>query len=173
MQRKTEQPKKCANCETLMMRKVYGTRLEDMAVFKRRKFCCLSCANTRKDPKYIGGRARKHLKERCEICGSPNRRQAHHKDRNKANNEPENIQTLCGSCHTALHWREGKTPKPRKYPPNCAVCGKATTRGLCDTHRTRFKRHGNARLVRKKTGSGWRYFEEYGTPNGPAFRELP
>ena len=172
MKAKTVIPKKCANCETMMTRKLYGNRLEDMAVFKRRRFCSLSCANTKAKPKSYNHRARKFLKDRCEVCGSAERRQAHHKDRDQSNNTPENIQTLCGSCHTALHWKEGKV-KPKNHPPFCAVCGKPSDRSLCETHRTRLKRYGNARLVRRKIGSEWRLFEEYGTPNGPEFRELP
>ena len=46
------------------------------------------------------------LKDVCEICGASkddilfNR---HHIDLDKTNNHPDNIQTLCVSCHTRLH----------------------------------------------------------------------
>lgn len=40
--------KKCECCETVLIRKRYGKRLESTTAFKKRKFCSLKCSNTRK-----------------------------------------------------------------------------------------------------------------------------
>ena len=104
MQRAKEQSKSCATCGTAMYRKRFNGRLEDLGAWKRRKFCSLSCANTKKEVGYHGNswRARKHLKHSCENCGSKKTLAAHHKDGNRKNNSAKNIMTLCVTCH-ALH----------------------------------------------------------------------
>jgi len=114
--------------------------------------------------------ARKLRKNVCEICGTMKNLQSHHRDENLGNNSPENIATLCGSCHTKHHWDNGKKAW-RIYEPSCKVCGKPAIRGLCETHRSRLKRHGSPYLVKKKVGSRWLLFEEYGTLNGPMYKE--
>lgn len=88
-----------------MSRKRYGAQLEALTAFNKRRFCSLSCANTRKTLTKHGysWRARKHLGILCEACGERRRLQAHHVDQNKANNDPQNIQTLCKWCHDYLH----------------------------------------------------------------------
>ena len=40
-----------------------------------------------------------HKKGACEQCGSKKNLMVHHKDGNRKNNEPSNLQTLCWSCH--------------------------------------------------------------------------
>lgn len=97
--------KPCQNCGVPMSRKRYGAQLEDLTVFSRRRFCSLSCANTRKTLTKHGysWRARKHLTISCEACGERRDLHAHHVDQDKANNQPENIQTLCKWCHGFLH----------------------------------------------------------------------
>jgi len=104
--RVAEKAKSCATCGRPMSRKRYDGRLEDLTAFNKRKFCSLSCANTRTELGKHGysWRARKHLKAFCEACGSANRREAHHIDQDRSNNDPENIQTLCCHCHTTWHW---------------------------------------------------------------------
>jgi hypothetical protein len=99
------QPKPCATCGTTMLRKRFSGVLEDLATFRRRRFCSLSCANTRPTVGYHGNswRARKHLKANCEVCGSDYMLAAHHKDEDRNNNTPENIQTLCVKCHAHIH----------------------------------------------------------------------
>lgn len=105
MRKVNEQSKPCESCGCQMRRKRFGGRLEDLGVFRRRKFCSLSCANTRQTVGYHGNswRARQHLKTNCEVCGSDYLLAAHHKDENRDNNTPENIETLCVSCHTKHH----------------------------------------------------------------------
>lgn len=92
-------------------------RLEDMGTFRRRRFCSLSCANSR--PK--GGASRKtyHYHARksrlgeCECCGTHKRLQVHHVNEDWADNSPSNLQTLCIFCHHfwhAMHKRLGVKP---------------------------------------------------------------
>lgn len=59
----------------------------------------------------------KHKKDKCEICGSKRKLVLHHKKKvvyNKvwniksADNSPENLQTLCSSCHLEVHYRMGR-----------------------------------------------------------------
>jgi hypothetical protein len=96
----------------------------------------------------------------CEVCGSQSRLGLHHKDRNRTNNSPENLQTLCPTCHTRLHWAEDKMPW-RRHSALCFVCGKPAKRsGLCETHRTRHLRHGSPYLLKKQLGGSWRLVDE-------------
>ena len=91
-------------------------------------------------------------KPACELCGSRSRLGLHHKDRDRTNNSSENLQTLCPTCHTCLHWEEGKTPW-RRHPAFCTVCDKPAKRlGLCETHRSRLLRHGSPYLTKKQFG---------------------
>ena len=102
--------KNCETCGTPMERKRYNGRLEDRAVYMRRRHCSLSCANSRqevtKDAHHW--RARLHKADSCEVCGPTERLHVHHKDRNHENNDPANLATLCASCHLKLHWREDR-----------------------------------------------------------------
>ena len=44
----------------------------------------------------------RHRKDACERCGgSPDH--VHHRDRDRGNGDPANLETLCGSCHSAEH----------------------------------------------------------------------
>ena len=105
MQKVCEELKPCAVCGQVMFRKRYGARLEDLNAFNRRKFCSLSCANTRMELTKHGysWRARKHLKISCEACGSALKLEAHHIDQDRTNNAAQNIQTLCSHCHDFWH----------------------------------------------------------------------
>jgi hypothetical protein len=63
----------------------------------------------------------------------------HHVDGNPANNEPPNLMTLCGSCHTRWHWQHGRRARPRAHL-NCSACGASARpwehmkRGMCSLH---------------------------------------
>ena len=105
MKRVKEQPKSCERCGVIMQRKRYGKQLEDLTAYRRRRFCSLSCANTKTRLTKHGysWRARKHLKDSCETCFSTQDLQAHHIDQSITNNNPENIQTLCKTCHSFWH----------------------------------------------------------------------
>jgi len=51
---------------------------------------------------------RKHVKMTCEKCGwtvpNPVLMDCHHKDFDKKNNDPSNIQSLCAVCHRIVHY---------------------------------------------------------------------
>src|SRR5690348_434461 len=55
------------------------------------------------NPMWIDGRCpthyRKFLKDFCERCRAADNLLIHHKDRNRKNNNPKNLETLCRSCH--------------------------------------------------------------------------
>lgn len=40
-----------------------------------------------------------HKKSKCQQCGSTKNLMVHHKDGNRKNNNPSNLETLCWSCH--------------------------------------------------------------------------
>lgn len=46
---------------------------------------------------------RRYRKDKCERCGSTLNLCVHHRDRNRFNNVPENLETLCKSCHQKEH----------------------------------------------------------------------
>ena len=105
---KVEPEKYCRICGIRLNRNRIGEsgRLEDLGVFKRRKYCSLKCANTRLRPSHwviYHWRARKHRKLSCEACGWTEHLHAHHVDGKPENNKKENIQTLCVYCHNFLH----------------------------------------------------------------------
>lgn len=105
---KPTQAKDCAECgSSFQRRRLTSGRLEDFAVYGRRLYCSLSCANSQtkggdsRSASHV--QARKHLRSSCECCGSTQKLHAHHCDENWANNDPTNLQTLCESCHRSWH----------------------------------------------------------------------
>lgn len=46
---------------------------------------------------------RKHKKDRCEVCGTTSELQVHHIDFDRENNSPDNLITLCQTCHMRVH----------------------------------------------------------------------
>jgi 5-methylcytosine-specific restriction endonuclease McrA len=100
-----------------MHRKRYNGRLEDLSVFLRRERCSNRCKFASQRQEVVGtGQMYKRaaslapLAPACQECGTTERLQRHHIDRNPANNVAENVMTLCVSCHTKWHWRHGKSP---------------------------------------------------------------
>lgn len=69
-----------------------------------------------KNPQWKGGltvkenEARNLRKDSCEECGAVTNLHGHHIDRNHWNSSPENIKTLCNSCHIKLHYLEDGNP---------------------------------------------------------------
>ena len=55
------------------------------------------------NPMWKDGRSpysyRRFLKPHCERCGKNEKLLIHHKDRNRLNQTPSNLETLCFSCH--------------------------------------------------------------------------
>lgn len=146
----------CEFCGASLNRKRYGQALEDRSAFIRRRFCDLKCANSKKDPLRSGylKRARKFLKPSCEKCGSVDNIGIHHKDRDWKNNNPDNLQTLCNVCHTALHWQEDPTFGARcPKRDRCLICDSKTKgHGYCLKHYQRWKKYGDPLLTRKVGG---------------------
>lgn len=118
---KATEPRHCEHCGSLLERRRNKSgRLEGFRDFMRRRFCSLSCANSR--PK--GGQsrkashyhARKQRLETCECCGAASRLQVHHVNEDWTDNSPANLQTLCIFCHHfwhAMHRRLGVMPTRR------------------------------------------------------------
>lgn len=42
---------------------------------------------------------------RCERCGDAGPMEIHHRDRDRTNNDPANLEALCRGCHLAEHDR--------------------------------------------------------------------
>lgn len=134
-------PKECEQCRAPMQRKRFGGRLEDRAVYRRRRFCnqtCMGLAHRKTDPTRDAYRKRAHplRKKTCEKCGTRERLSIHHDDRNWKNNEPSNIKTLCASCHTSLHHARGDINKTRSstVPTDCARSATPSSPPVLNSH---------------------------------------
>lgn len=144
---KTGEPKYCAACAKLLERKRINERMEDFGIFSRRKYCDRSCMSAGQVKSEVGRSAHlarvRHLKkDNCEMCGTKDRLTHHHKDRNWANDSPDNLMTLCNSCHTSLHHAAGEI-SPRRINGRCKFCGKESLRiSTCSTCKTRIRTHG-------------------------------
>ena len=82
-------------------------------------FCSQSCANTNTNKKMIGSNsrnytygessyrsyARRFKGNSCEICGFDKEYaiEVHHIDKNRKNNNIENLKVLCANCHLGVH----------------------------------------------------------------------
>lgn len=125
MPRKPTPERRCANCFEPMERKMINGRLEDLGAFMRRVYCGRACMAEAfvKDTSLDGSKRRRVTRSRgttCESCGATTNLHAHHCDGNLDNDSPENIQTLCGSCHATHHHharRVGLTVPGRKGSP--------------------------------------------------------
>jgi 5-methylcytosine-specific restriction endonuclease McrA len=76
--------------------------------FKRYIKYCRTCQCLRygmiRDKEYK--KYKKYKKDKCEKCdfkGDPIQLDVHHKDHNRKNNSPDNLQTLCANCHRLKH----------------------------------------------------------------------
>ena len=136
----------CRFCHAPLVPKlVRPNGYESPAIFARRKHCdraCMARGMQKEHPTrsaYLV-RARPFLKSACEQCGATDRRLTiHHKDLNWANNAPENLATLCSSCHTSLHHSRGDIVA-RGSAKLCTLCGRIQRRSVCHTCRTMVRR---------------------------------
>lgn len=147
--------KHCATCGKLMARRRYGKVLEGLKEFRRRRFCSLSCANTKAliKPKALHQCARKYREMVCEECNTTKKLHVHHKDENPSNNDLSNLQTLCASCHLRWHWRNGKTQPKRQSV--CKVCSAPARKlDMCQKHYIRFRKYGDPCLSKRGNALG-------------------
>jgi hypothetical protein len=108
--KKADPEKFCLACGARLERKYFNGRLEDLGAFKRRKYCnqgCMAQVFVKDVPSRSAllKRVDKYRGNSCEICGGTKNIHKHHIDGNLLNDSPENIQTLCGSCHITHHHR--------------------------------------------------------------------
>ncbi len=111
MKRKEDPIKYCEYCGEQMHRVRYPSRLEDLGAFKRRKNCSRECMAKAYDEVHFGEswyaehkQARELKKaDRCEVCGSTQNVDIHHKDGDWHNNALDNLIALCRSCHMKEH----------------------------------------------------------------------
>jgi len=156
--RKQAPEKFCLKCGLLLQRKVFNGRLEDFSIFLRRKYCNRECSwtHSRSESVSLSGAYKRATQLKagvCMECKSMSLLGVHHKDRNPLNNSSENLVTLCASCHTRLHWKEGKTPW--KQRASCKVCGnQAKGHGLCLKHYQRWKKYGDPLLTKRSGRTG-------------------
>lgn len=45
----------------------------------------------------------KYMLDKCECCGTSENLEVHHKDKDRENNDPSNLLTVCESCHQRIH----------------------------------------------------------------------
>lgn len=64
----------------------------------------------------LSQRAAYFKKDNCERCGGIERLAVHHINKNKYDNSPDNIMTLCNHCHALWHWEHGKVRNPDLKP---------------------------------------------------------
>ncbi len=119
----------CVECGRKLHRKRYNNVLESFSAFKKRKFCNRKCMSKNFKfrwssevlPQQGNVRARMLIKKKCcELCNNINSLDIHHKDRNKLNNNTDNLQVLCRSCHTKEHrnnddWNKQNHINRKKY----------------------------------------------------------
>lgn len=157
-------PRYCRQCRKAMERKRSRTGvLEDRTVYSKRHFCDRTCMAVWMEGQIKVVSARnsrrqsvKTVAPSCELCGRTSiRLHVHHKDHDPLNNAKRNLQTLCGSCHRLSHSPNYTgTPLQRKL---CSLCSEpAARKGYCNTHLTRFKKHGDPLMVKRGNASGTR-----------------
>lgn len=91
---------------------------------KLKRFCSRSCANivhrtsTTKSKYMVVGfvaTIRRFGKLCCERCAEDHLEVlcVHHKDRNRKNSDPDNLETLCLNCHGREHWESSLSRKSK------------------------------------------------------------
>lgn len=138
----------CTYCGTKLERKVFAQgRLEDLSVFRKRKYCNRACMRKdwlkaeKGDQTYRNAHTTAQKinelilqKDSCELCGQQNNIDVHHIDGDYQNNDPSNLQVLCRSCHMKEHRKKGK----------CVICGEPVCgHGYCNKHYIRYRKYGD------------------------------
>jgi uncharacterized protein YlaI len=84
---------------------------------KERKELRQNKINAHHESRYI---ARKHLEQKCVLCGSTEELEVDHIDKNPFNNDPSNLRYLCFPCHHSSHSIFGRRNEYR----HCFSCKK-------------------------------------------------
>lgn len=116
---KPDPERSCQWCGEALTRERFSTgRLEDRGRFLKRMFCDTVCqAAAQVDPvttnkQTMLSRSAKHRKAACERCGATERLHVHHRDRDRTNNDPTNLETLCVLCHNRHHFLKAPPTDP-------------------------------------------------------------
>lgn len=152
----------CAWCGVPLRQKVYwpSGRTESLSNFLERKFCDRKCMAKAMEKERCESLSHSRLKAQrlgapsCELCGSTQNLQVHHKDEDPRNNDLRNLKTLCASCHKRTHLLCYDPTTAQRKP--CRFCTAPSFRNdLCATHRSRFKRFGHPLAKKRKVRSEW------------------
>ena len=60
-------------------------------------------ANDKRIKKINTSEYQKYMQSKCIICGTENALEVHHIDKDRTNNYPENLMTVCEKCHSRIH----------------------------------------------------------------------
>ncbi len=121
---KTKPERFCERCGKQLIPRVYSSGEEEYGMFMKRRFCSLTCSNTRgklgesRTQRMVQARDLA-LKEMCECCGGKHKLAIHHVNENWQDNSIENLQTLCVYCHQQWHGLHRKLgiPASTRMPP--------------------------------------------------------
>lgn len=113
-------PEPCRGCGVLMI----GGAVNDPSR-KQRKYCTLECYRENKSPARLDTNyvtlgfiesVKQHGRVLCNRCGLDNLNAlvVHHRDSNRSNNSPSNLETLCASCHLIEHTRGRDSARVRR-----------------------------------------------------------
>ncbi len=109
---------KCGICG----KKIWRTPKDIKRVESKVFFCSVSCHCTWENKyrrcgenaaNWVSGQTvyrrlleRSGVLEKCRICGNNDKRVlvVHHRDTNRRNNKPENLEWLCRNCHCVVHY---------------------------------------------------------------------
>lgn len=142
----------CQYCGAKLERKVFSKgRLEDVAVFCKRKYCNRECmrkdwlktekGNQSSRSAHTTSRKANELflqRYECELCGKTQNLDVHHIDGDYQNNKIDNLMVLCRSCHMKQHRQKGE----------CIICGQPVRgHGYCNKHYIRYKKYGDPMYI--------------------------
>ena len=122
-ERKEGRVKRCVDCKKKMVvisnvqkrcvdcRKAHNQIMHDRARVRRgERKSCGQGRGGKQNGGWKDGRSvkwyKRFKKKRCERCPSKGPLLVHHKDRNRRNSNPSNLETLCFPCHTREHKAE-------------------------------------------------------------------
>lgn len=74
-----------------------------VGVSRQRVYQILTGKNTKSTVDRALEFARKRDDYKCQFCWSEKNIEVHHLDRNRKNNDPKNMLTLCRKCHREFH----------------------------------------------------------------------